>query len=259
MRIRIEAVALSLFVALALWLTACGSGRTATAEEEPPVDVIPDAPPLPTFPPLPPTATPAAAPTRIEARTDALLSTDFSTANSMADWTIIDGSDLLAAPSTWLIADGVMRQAGDLDQINADYLTAAVTGDPAWTDYQVKVAAYSSGNDEMGVVARASADGYYVFRVRNAERGANQLAILRYDAADVSFVELAVVSGGGFTPGQWHELAISVVGDQISGSLDGTVVVQTTDPTLTSGTAGVFGAAAAELQFDDFAVFPSIQ
>jgi hypothetical protein len=98
-----------------------------------------------------------------------------------------------------------------------------------------------------------------VFRVRNAALSANQLAILRYDAADVSFVELAVVSGGGFTPGQWHELSISVVGDQISGSLDGTVVVQTTDPTLTSGTAGVFGAAAAELQFDDFAVFPTIQ
>ncbi|HMO60140.1 MAG TPA: hypothetical protein PKC19_22530 [Roseiflexaceae bacterium] len=185
-----------------------------------------------------------------------MLSTDFSGANSLADWQVRDGTDVLGGPSIWEISNGQLRQVSDFDGAPAMYPTALVTGNSAWRDYEARVAAYSSGNEAMGVVVRASDRGYYVFRVYNEGVSLPKYAIERFDAASYTFHELASADGAGFATERWYELSVVVLGDRMQAFVDGQPVLDVRDGTLGQGSAGVYGIAEGRLLFDSFSVLP---
>jgi len=61
--------------------------------------------------------------------------------------------------------------------------------------------------------------------------------------------------GPGFTPRAWHVLALRVVGNQLTVTLDGAVVAEAEDATpLAAGRAGIYTRAMGGILFDDFSV-----
>lgn len=236
-------------------LTGCATSPAAQAQDgPPPADIIADPPPLPTGEPVSPTPTPGAAPETASLAGATILAGDtFDTAADLSTWQVIDTNDTVRAPSSWGVQDGRLQQLRDSEGLQSNYATALVTGDETWSDYTVSAAAYTTGNDEMGLVARASKDGFLAFRVR-PNGSALAVELSRYDAATGTFATLATAGGAGFELSRWYQLQLVVQGNTIQGLVDGKQVIEANDATLTKGRAGVFGYAVGDLSFDNFAV-----
>ena len=94
----------------------------------------------------------------------------------------------------------------------SQYGSALIIGDANWKDYSVSAAAYESANDEMGVVARASDRGYYVFKLLPAGQTPG-MVLARYELTNHKFVPLATAETGGFENQRWYTLRLDVQGE----------------------------------------------
>ena len=105
------------------------------------------------------------------------------------------------------------------------------TGSRDWDDYSVHSRLDFARNDGGGLVARARGHRRYYAGIL---RGSEAQLILRYDR------ETRILASAPFAPGAigWHDMTLSVVGDRLSLSVDGTVLVTASDVTLRSGGAG---------------------
>ena len=239
----------------AVALGGCGANPTAQAEPAPQGGVVlPTPPPMPTSPPQPPTPTAPPAPAAAQpAATTPLLAADFASDADLGRWSVIDAGIALPGPSVWKVRDGRLIPYSDAQDLPSFYTTALVGGDAAWRDYSVSAAAYAINNDEVGVVARASRAGYYIFKLfPQGQQPA--MALLRYDAKREGFVTLATAEGGGFAARTWTTLGLRVQGEVLTATVDGREVLSARDATLASGQAGVAGYAAGGLEFDNLTV-----
>jgi pectate lyase len=239
----------------ALALASCGANPPAQAEPAPPGGIVlPTPPPMPTSLPQPPTPTPPPAPAAapVPAAGATLLAADFASPD-LGKWHVIDAGVALPGPSVWKVQNGHLIPYSDAQDLPSLYSTALVGGDPSWRDYSVSAAAYASNNDELGVVARASAAGYYVFKLFPAGQKPG-MALLRYDAKRGTFSILASAEAGGFAPRKWTTLRLTVQGQVLTASVDGREVLSARDATLASGRAGVAGYAESGLEFDNLTV-----
>lgn len=236
----------------ALALASCGGGNPqAQAQPGGVTDILPTPPPMPTSAPLPPTPTPGPAPSGSIGLAGAttMFDANFSDAGALSNWKVVDGYDVLRAPSVWQIEGGQLKQVSDSDGGPGNYPTALVTGAPDWTNYQVSVTAFNTGNDEMGVVVRAGDVGHYVFRfLPNGTGGATRI-ISRFNQADYTYTDLATAEGPGFEQRRWYQLSVRVEGDKIQALIDGQPVVEARDASLARGGAGVYGYAQGNLLF----------
>jgi hypothetical protein len=245
-----------LIALLALALAGCGANPAVQAEPAPQTGmVLPTPPPMPTFPPQPPTPTPPPAPQAAPAPQAGatLLAADFAGGIDLGHWSIIDAADALPGPSVWKVANGHLIPYSDAQDLPSLYTTALVGGDPSWRDYSVSAAGYVTQNDEVGVVARASEAGYYVFKLfpKGQKPG---MALLRYDAAKGAYQLLASVENGGFALERWYTLRLQAQGQTLTAFVDGQEVLSAHDATLASGRAGVAAYAARGVEFDNLAV-----
>jgi hypothetical protein len=239
----------------ALALAGCGANPPAQAEpgaQSGPV--LPTPIPLPTDPPRAPTPTPPPAPTSPPALAGAtLLTADFSAATDLSRWSTLDAAEALRAPSIWQLNNGHLIPASDSDTLPSLYTTALVSGDSSWRDYSVSASAYASANDEIGVVARASEAGYYIFKLL-PKGGTPAMLLARYDNQKKTFTTLAKADTGGFAPRRWYTLRLQVQGERLTASLDGQQVLEAQDATFKTGKAGVAGYAEGGLEFDHLTV-----
>jgi len=243
-------------LAATVLLSGCGTQPAAQAEPGQVGQILPTPPPMPTEPARVPTATPAEAPAdspQLAGTGPTLFQSDFASASSLPSWQVIDSYDALRVPSVWDIEAGRLAQVSDGEGSTANYQTALVTGEPTWTNYQVNVSAYNTGNDEIGVVFRANDQGYYVFRLRPGD-GAGRQAISRYDAKAMEYTEIAQADAAGFDQNTWYRITVRVSGAQIQAYVNGQLTLEASDATLTEGRAGVYGFAQGDLLFDNFAV-----
>ncbi|MEM8534759.1 MAG: family 16 glycoside hydrolase [Chloroflexota bacterium] len=238
-----------------LTLIGCSADPEVQARPATIDDILPTPLPMPTaIPQADPVIPPAPEESAQLANASTVFQTDFAQVLDSSQWQVIDSAEVLRAPSIWETRDGRLMQQGDSDGIPSMYATALVTGEAAWSDYDISVAAYPTNNDEIGVVARASDEGYYVFRVLPTTSEQFAYVLSRYNAQDASFEDLASSDGIGFEPNQWYTLRIRVQGDTIQAFLDDQLVVETQDTILTNGQAGVYGYAQGGLQFDNFVI-----
>jgi hypothetical protein len=238
----------------ALGLGACGANPAVQAEPAPPGGVVlPTPPPMPATTPLPPTQAPPAAPAAVApAAGDALAAADFA-ATDLGRWSVMDAADALIGPSVWKAQNGRLSPVTDAQDLPSQYGSALLTGDANWRDYSVSAAAYVNLNDEIGVVARASERGYYVFKLLPAGRKPAML-LARYEIVNHQFVPLATAETGGFETQRWYTLRLEVKGDRLTAYVDGTPVLEAQDSGYTQGRAGVYGYPEGGLEFDNFAV-----
>jgi hypothetical protein len=246
---------LTVLLSSALALSGCGTNPPAQAEPAPSSIVLPTPPPMPTSPPRIPTPTPPPAPAApAPAGAGAtLLADDFDTATDLRAWTVIDGADPIPGPSVWRIQNGHLLQVSDANDAPGLYPTALVSGDPTWRDYRVSVAGFVTQNEEVGVVARATDAGYYVFKLLPSTLKPG-MVLARYDAATQALTTLAQADGGGFVARRWYRLRLEVRGEQLQAYVNDQPVLSARDATLAQGRAGVYGYAEGGLEFDNLTV-----
>jgi hypothetical protein len=224
------------------------------AQEQQPLLEYPEYPPTPTVGPNPTAVlgTQAGAP---------LLTADFSDPASLSSWEVVDFSFVLAeSRSVWALEAGRLTQAATAAAGNpSTQETALLTGAADWTDYTVQVSFYDQTNGVAGLVARyRGTDGptasYYRYRILKQQYEATPKQVLEKVEGGVA-TSLVEVEAPGFTPQAWHVLALTVVGNRLTVTLDGEVVAEAEDPTpLPAGRAGIYTRAMGGILFDDFSV-----
>lgn len=281
MNSRLSLFALALLLLSALILAGCGvntpaqaepaapaqAGPAAPAQAEPTAsglaerptitDILPNPPPMPTGAPVQPSPTPPRPPAtalQIAGAGTPLAQADFEGPVDLHTWTVEDASDTLSSSSIWAIKGGRLEQISDGDGAPGMYATALLTGDQSWADYIVSIAAYTTGNDEMGVTARANQKGYYVFRLLPAAGSQPTRVLSRYDVQTKQFSTIATATGPGFEAGRWYTLSLRVQGDQLQAFVDGQPALEARDATFARGRVGVYGYAQGGLTFDNLTV-----
>jgi hypothetical protein len=184
-----------------------------------------------------------------------LFSDTFESSASFASWQIIDLAPVIAGEeSVWRVTDGRLAQDRTARANNPDFRdTMAVTGSADWVDYTISAAAYDSASATMGLVARRQGSDFYRFRIFASGTEGNRKLVLER-VVDGQATPLAEASGPGYEHNRWYTFALSVKGSQIEASVDGVVVLQANDSTLTSGQAGVTTIAFGAVRFDDVIV-----
>lgn len=129
-------------------------------------------------------------------------------------------------------------------------------GDSSWSDYTVAsdVMLEQAGSVELlGRVGQQSTEnhGLDAYHLRVSDTGA--WSILKSDS-DWNFTTLASGTSAALGTGAWHTVAFTLQGSTLTASIDGTAVGQATDPTYSTGQAGLGVVGYQTDQFDDFAV-----
>jgi hypothetical protein len=234
----------SIAVIAILGFNATRSGR---AEEGAPILTYPDITPTATIAPVPPSKPNVAGAT--------LLSQNFDSSNALASWEIIDPPDLMPTDkSSWEIQDGVLLQDGTGAAHSPNTNEAmAITGDPSWTNYSISAKVYDQENATFGLIARRQGNSFYRYRIIANNLSGTPKQVLE-KVVDGVATALSTREAPGYEQHQWHTVALSVNGANISVTLDGAVVAEATDPTLTSGQAGLYTRALGGIRFDDVTV-----
>lgn len=232
----------------ALWQAPQG-----VAQEQQPILEYPAYAPTPTIGPNPEAAA--------SLQGTSLAASSFDDAAALAGWELVDFSFVLDdSRSNWGVAEGRLEQQNTGRTSSPSIQeTAALTGSAEWTDYTVQTSFYDQANGTAGLVARYSGENaqtasYYRYRILKNEYEATPKQVLEKVVGGVA-TPLVELKEPGFTPREWHVVALSVVGNRLTVTLDGVVVAEAEDASpLAAGKAGVYTRAMGGILFDDFAV-----
>jgi hypothetical protein len=170
-------------------------------------------------------------------------------------WQFADLSDVLPEErAAWIVADGRLAQNGtQIPYTPKTHETAAFVGDAAWSDYTVSAKVYDQINGTFGLIARRSGESFYRYRVIANYFDVTPKQVLE-KVVDGVATPLVEVAGPGYEPRQWYTVTMSVSGSTIRVWLDGELVAEATDSTLTTGQAGLYTVAAGNIFFDDVSI-----
>ncbi len=239
-----------------LGVLGIGVNQRGQAEE------VPDPTPILQYPDVPPTPTIAIQPTSAPSLAGTVLFTDdFSSENSLDDWSFIDLEQVLpGTQSVWVLQNGRLLQDRTAEARNPSLReTLAVTGPTSWTDYTITAEVYDKENVAFGLVARRQGNSFYRYRIitdtydpdSSAEAMPKQVLEKVVDGVATPLVK---VDAPGYEQRRWYTVSLRVVGSDIQAMLDGNVVAEATDTTLTSGQAGLYTRAVGGIFFDDVVV-----
>lgn len=243
-------------------LTVLAAGALGVALWQAPQGVAQEQQPILEYPDYPPTPTIGAPPAAGAGLQGAPLATNsFDAADALDGWRFVDFAFVLDdGRALWGLDDGRLEQQNTAAAGNpATHETGALTGEAGWRDYTVQASFYDLTNGTAGLLARYTGEdaptaSYYRYRILKNEYEATPKQVLERveNGVATSLVELATP---GFTPREWHVLALTVAGDTLTVTLDGEVVAEAVDPQpLAAGQAGVYTRAMGGILFDDFAV-----
>jgi hypothetical protein len=221
--------------------------RSGRAEEGAPILTYPDITPTATIAPVP-----ASKPNVAGAP---LKSDSFDAAGALTGWEIVNPPDIMDVDkANWEVQDGVLLQTGTgaAHDPNTNE-TMVIAGDPAWTNYTISAKVYDQENATFGLVARRQGDSFYRYRIIASSLSGTPKQVLEKVVGGAA-TPLATLEAPGYEQRQWHTVALSVAGSNIRVTLDGAVVMEASDSTLTSGQAGLYTRALGGIRFDDVTV-----
>jgi hypothetical protein len=232
-------------VLLVVSLVFLSRGSTS-ANDQDPVLKMPDFPPTPTVP-APPADASKPSGTR-------LLGDTFTSEGTLARWEFVDTAQVPADKANWVVENGqLLQDRTGLDKAPNTSPTMAFTGDPQWANYTVSTKVYDENNATFGLVARRQGNSFYRFRM-NADSYPDTPKLVLEKVVDGVATPLVTSDGPGYTQHQWHTAALTVRGTAIQATVDGKVVAQATDSTLSSGQAGLYTLELGYIRFDDVTV-----
>jgi hypothetical protein len=249
-RYRLPLVVAVGLVAVVAMLAMAGNGGTTTsrAEEGPALLQMPDFPPTPTVPPAP-----VAGPSLQSANT--LFADSFSSDASLANWQIMDiGEVIPGEESVWRVVDGRFLQDRTARAYNPDFRdTIALTGEESWSNYTISANVYDAANAVVGLVVRQQGESFYRFRwFVSGTEGDRKLVLEK--VVDGQVTELAGAAGPGYEHYRWYNVSLSANGSQLTVKIDGAVVLEANDTSISTGRAGVTTTAFGTVNFDDVTV-----
>jgi hypothetical protein len=170
---------------------------------------------------------------------------DFET-KAVDGWTQVDGQwaveDMSGAPSGKRVL--VQRAVN-----NAFNVIVCPSGPFSDIDIAVKFRPMSGREDASGGIVFRFADGkYYLIRANALE---DNFRFYYYDRGR-HMLESAKVKAPSL--GQWHTLRAVVVGDQVQGWFDGTLLLDYRDRRFSAGRVGLWTKADSITAFDDLAI-----
>lgn len=187
-----------------------------------------------------------------------LLAEDFDSGTKIG-WTIVD-EGVQSAPSSWSASSpllGTLVQSSNIWGGTTDVFdpvkpgSYAYNGDVLWTGYDFSLKIKSTDDDAVGVMFRyTDPDNYYRFYM-NSEYGLLMLTKKVNGVVSVIMREF----GWFYVINQWYNLKISVYGESIKIYINGTLIFDVTDYSLTSGKIGLFSWGNAGAYFDDIRVY----
>lgn len=196
--------------------------------------------PTPTPTPVPPSPTPTPPnPTPTPTPTGTVLFSDDFEADAVG-----------ATPAGWTVQSGAWRVALDGTQVLRETTTPQASsyimaGSPAWTDYTVQAQVRPGADNASGTVANLmgrylDANNHYSIILKN-----NSEWWLGVKSAG----QWSTIANGTFNynPTNWYTLTLSLVGDHITGSINGHVVGSGSDSTFSAGRIGFDANAASEM------------
>lgn len=242
-----------LSAALITLLVMSAPQQRGIAEEQAPIFYEPPPPPTPTVAPLP--SLPAAMAGTQES--GALLFADSferGGGNEMTSaWEIVDVALVLPEDrAAWIVRDGRLAQNGTAGPTGdpRPNETLAVVGDADWTDYTISAWFYDQFNAAAGLVARRQGSSFYRFVVIANDYPVAPRVVLER-VVDGEATVLASRDMPGYDRMRWYRISMTVSGSQISAAINGEIVVEADDSTLSGGQAGLFTYALGGMLFDD--------
>ena len=177
----------------------------------------------------------------------------------LGHWTVIDDPNTVEGPSIWKVeSDGWVHQLSNIwgrrgDFVGRWYGTYMVAGDADWQNYEYTVKARPGDDDGFGVVFRVrdSSHFYRLFFVQDAFNGGPLTRLDKRNGPD--YTEIWSIRKG-YTVGAQMRIVVQVDGDHITGSVDGTQVLDVTDGSYRHGKVGLFCYAQEGQAFDDVKV-----
>lgn len=168
------------------------------------------------------------------ARFEQVVVTDRS--RSVGNWVVHD-EGTTGAPSAWRLADGALAQSAAIGGGTAPDApgTLVVAGNPAWTDYRLRVRLRSDSDGAIGVVFRCvDANNYY--RLSLDAQLKEGCLIRRLGGV----TESLWLKSDGFPVGETMEITVDAVGSRLVGYLGGTKLFDVVDASHPAGRVGVY-------------------
>lgn len=160
-----------------------------------------------------------------------------------------------ATPAVWEIVGGELRQTSNVWGGSVDPAdipkpgTLALAGETSWTDYRVTVRLRSDDDDAIGVVVRyIDAANWYRFSMDK------QRAYRRLVKCVGGVVTQLWQDSVPYIQGREYLVTIDIVGDVITGYLDGVALFSVRDSSLSSGKIGLYCWANVGARFSSVRV-----
>ena len=181
------------------------------------------------------------------------LSQDFS-GTTLSAWTIVDeGAN--EGPSKWLLSNGQLIQQSNIwggADSGADPVkpgTYAYAGNLSWTDYEFSVSVLSQDDDAVGVMFRyRNFQNYYRFSM-DQQRSYRRLTKI-VNGVTTILAQDAVA----YQSNRSYAIKIRVIGNTIQVYVDGALVFNVTDSSISSGMIGLYSWANVGSFFDNVTV-----
>jgi len=187
---------------------------------------------------------------------------------------ILYHTDFTSCAGEWQTASGswAVRMDGDTPVYEAPGSALAYTGNPAWSDYMVEARVITrspganQGGGSGGIVFRYQDSGnFYHFRMDHLirpDQGINAKTAQLYKWVGGTAVKIAEVPFE-YAYDQWYDLKVVVRGDNIRAYIDGRLILEATDASISAGGVGLrtYGRrfAASHLTVRDLLADPETQ
>lgn len=184
-----------------------------------------------------------------------LFNADFSTADSSA-WTspLLPESDM--AP-LWRIQDGVVQQAGDINLESRLEESFYLTGQPTWSNYVFEAAVLATSGEDAGLVWNVQNETTF-YRLRlypNLPNTGSRARLERVQQGQVHVLADAPAGAyAGYTAYVWQSVRVQSKDGRQQVWVNGSLLFDVADATLTGGPVGLFAWADSGTRFDNVRV-----
>ena len=196
---------------------------------------------------------------------------DATTGSIPVGWQIITQDTATEeGPEDWKVHQGRLRQASNVRAPNTPGLsynlnyegTMAVVGDTAWTNISFRVEIWPQDDDAVGIVFRYSdsatdPDGnfYRLIMVDDEASGGEKLRLDLHEDGVWTILDEKTTTYGGYNPDNRYVVEVEMVVDDFTIKIDGTIVFEFTDSTLSRGQVGLFCYAQQNAEFDNIRIY----
>jgi hypothetical protein len=181
-----------------------------------------------------------------------LLSEDFDDGDYNG-WILVE-QGIQGGPMVWSASTGEMVQSSNVHSPISEGISRLGTfaywlAGSGWTDYTATVKIKSDDNDGIGIMFRYQDENNYYRFIWDKERSSR--ALVKCEDGQFSILDFDMVP---YVMGKNYQVKISVQGNSLQVSIDGSHVLSATDSTFSSGTIALYCWGNRGSYFDDILV-----